>query len=186
MGIRIGYARVSTNGQSLELQREALTKSGCEELFEEKLSGKQAGNRPQLQAAMKFIRKGDILVVTKLDRLARSMTDLWALITKLEEKSAHLEVLQQPEINTTKREGKLIVSLLGYVAETERQLILERTAEGRARAKAAGKHMGRRPSLSDKQLSGLKKDAAKWEGSMAELGKKYGISRASVYRLLAT
>lgn len=184
--MKVGYARVSTTGQSLEGQIASLQAEGCEKLFEEKLSGKSADTRPQLQAAIQWCRKGDVLVCTKLDRLARSMIDLWDIVTKLEGKETALRVLDQPLIDTSKPEGKVVLSLLGYVAETERQLINERTAQGRERAKAKGVQFGRKAALSDKQLAELRAEAIGWTGAMADLGKKYGVSRASVYRLIAT
>ena len=185
--MNVGYARVSTTGQSLAVQLEALKKAGCkpDDIFQEKKSGKTAAGRPQLEAALKFVRKGDTLIVTKLDRLARSVYDLHKIAQQLKEKQADLVVLDQGDINTTTKYGKLIFTILGAVAELERDLILERTAEGRAKAKAAGVHMGRRATLSPAQLANLKKDAKKWGGTMAELGEKYGLSRASVYRLVA-
>lgn len=186
MGIKVGYARVSTTGQSLPAQNEALTKAGCEEIFAEKKSGKQANSRPQLDAVLKYIRKGDTLVVTKLDRLARSVYDLHKIAQMLKDKEADFKVLDQAEMDTSTKYGKLVFTIVGAVAELERDLILERTAEGRAKAKAAGKHMGRYPALTPAQITDLKADAEVWEGSMAELGQKYGISRASVYRLKAT
>jgi DNA invertase Pin-like site-specific DNA recombinase len=183
--MKIGYARVSTTGQSLEAQLAALQAEGCEEIFQEKLSGKSADTRKQLKAALVMCRKGDILISTKVDRLARSMTDLWDIVSTLEGKKAALKILDQPLIDTTRPEGKVVVTLFSYVAETERQLILERTAQGRERAKAKGVRFGRKATLTPKQLQSLQKDAQGWEGSMAELGKKYQLSRSSVYRLLS-
>lgn len=184
--MKVGYARVSTTGQSLEVQLEALKKAGCtrDSIYQEKLSGKSADGRPQLQAALKFIRKGDTLVVTKLDRLARSVYDLHKIAQQLKEKAADLIVLDQADIDTTTKYGKLIFTILGAVAELERDLILERTAEGRVKAKAAGVHMGRRSKLTADEVVELKKVAKKWKGTKAELGEKYGLSRASVYRLI--
>lgn len=167
--MKIGYARVSTTGQSLEAQLAALEAEGCEEIFQEKLSGKSVDTREQFHSAIQMCRKGDVLICTKLDRLARSMVDLWDTVTKLEAKKASLKVLDQPLIDTTKPEGKVVLSLLGYVAETERQLILERTAQGRERAKQKGVQFGRKAVLTDKQLDALKADAVGWSGSMAEL-----------------
>ena len=183
MGIKIGYARVSSTGQSLEVQKELLIKAGCEKMFQETRSGKQGQDRPKLKEALNFIREDDTMVVTRLDRLARSVYDLHRIAQELKDKGAGLIAINQPEIDTTTKYGKLVFTILGGVAELERDLILERTAEGRARAKAAGKHLGRRPTLSPVQIAALKKDAAKWKGSASELGEKYGISRASVYRL---
>ncbi len=184
--MKIGYARVSTSGQSLESQVAALESAGCEEIFREKLSGKSAEARVQLQAALAMCRKNDVLVTTKLDRLARSMVDLWNIINRLEQKKCALTVLDQPLIDTTKPEGKVVVSLLAYVAETERNLILERTASGRTRAKERGVKFGRKASLSSVQLDALKQEAAQWKGSVSELGRKHGLSRSSVYRLLGS
>jgi DNA invertase Pin-like site-specific DNA recombinase len=184
--LKIGYARVSTSGQSLESQVAALESAGCEEIFREKLSGKSAEARVQLQAALAMCRKNDVLVTTKLDRLARSMVDLWNIINRLEQKKCALTVLDQPLIDTTKPEGKVVVSLLAYVAETERNLILERTASGRTRAKERGVKFGRKASLSSVQLDALKQEAAQWKGSVSELGRKHGLSRSSVYRLLGS
>lgn len=183
--MKIGYARVSTKSQSLETQLAALTAEGCEEIFQEKLSGKSADTRQQLQAAIQMCRKGDVLICTKLDRLARSMIDLWDIVSKLEEKQTSLKVLDQPLIDTTKPEGKVVISLLGYVAETERQLITERTTQGRVLAKEKGVKFGRKAFLNAKELGALRAEAANWNGSMTDLGKKYGLSRSSVYRLLS-
>lgn len=183
--MKIGYARVSTSGQSLEAQVAALEAEGCEEIFKERQSGKSADTRKEFQAALAMCRKGDILIATKIDRIARSMIDLWDTIGKLEQKRAALKILDQPLIDTSKTEGKVVVTLLGYVAETERQLINERTATGRTRAKAKGVRFGRKAVLNEKQLISLRNDAKVWGGSKADLGKKYGLSRSSVYRLLA-
>lgn len=184
--MKIGYARVSTTGQNLESQLAALQAEGCEETFQEKLSGASVDARMQLKAALQMCRKNDVLVTTKLDRLARSMIDLWDIISKLETKKCALKVLDQPLIDTTRPEGKVVISLLGYVAETERQLILERTTQGRHRAKERGVQFGRKATLSESQLQSLKAEAGDWGGSMSDLGRKYGLSRSSVYRLLGT
>lgn len=183
--MKIGYARVSSLGQSLEAQIAALEAEGCEEIFQEKQSGKSIETRKEFQAALAMCRKDDIFIATKIDRIARSMVDLWSTIEKLDKKKASLKILDQPLIDTTKTEGKVVVTLFGYVAETERQLILERTAQGRARAKDKGVKFGRKKILNDKQLLLLQEEAREWRGSMTELGLKFGLSRSSVYRLLA-
>lgn len=182
--MKIGYSRVSTSSQSLESQIAALEAEGCEEFFSEKLSGKSADTRKELQEAIKLCRRGDVLVATKVDRLARSMSDLWDIVCKLEKRNAALKILDQPLIDTTKPEGKVVVTLFSYVAETERQLILERTTLGRERAKAKGVKFGRKATLTVKQLDLLKAEASEWQGSKADLGRKYGLSRSSIYRLL--
>lgn len=183
--MKIGYARVSTTGQSLDIQLEALRLEGCEDIYQEKESGKTVDNRDQLVAALKFARKGDILIVTKLDRLARSLSDLWSIVNELGLKGVDLKVIEQPLIDTSKPEGKLILTMFGYVAETERNLILERTANGRAKAMSKGVKFGAKAKLSDSQLDTLKTEFAAWQGSKSELATKYGISRASLYRLVS-
>jgi len=182
--MKVGYARVSTVGQSLESQIESLTKEGCERIFEEKASGKSSDNRVQLQAALDFVRSGDVLVITKLDRLARSMIDLNLIAKKLKDKGVGLKALDQPEIDTTSAIGELLFNILGAVASFERALINERTTEGRAKAKVKGVKFGAKAKLSDKQLEALKSEFDTWEGSKAELAEKYKISRASLYRLV--
>lgn len=183
--MKIGYARVSTLGQSLENQLESLAKEGCDKIFQEKASGKSADNREQLQLALDFVRAGDVLIITKLDRLARSMIDLGAISKTLKDKGVGLKALDQPEIDTTSAIGELLFNILGSVASFERSLINERTAEGRAKAKSKGVKFGAKAKLSVSQLVNLKNEFASWEGNKTELADKYGISRASLYRLVA-
>lgn len=182
--MKVGYARVSTIGQSLESQVEILTKEGCEKIFEEKASGKSADDRLQLQMALDYVRDGDVLVITKLDRLARSMIDLGLIAKKLKEKKVGLKATNQPEIDTTTSTGEFLFNILGSVAAFERALINERTAEGRLRAKIKGVKFGAKAKLSDSQIAALKADAATFEGSKVELATKYGIARATLYRLI--
>lgn len=181
----VGYARVSSTGQKLDIQLDLLAKAGCEQVYQEKESGKSASNRHQLQEAIRFVRKGDCIVVTKLDRLARSMSDLWKLVMELESKGAALRVINQPEIDTTTKHGKVIITLLGYLADTERDMILSRTAEGRAKAVAAGRRMGRKPTLTDSTIKAIRKDKEQGKLSGSEIAAKHGISRSHLYRLLA-
>jgi DNA invertase Pin-like site-specific DNA recombinase len=185
MGEVIGYARVSTTGQSLETQLDLLNKSGANQVFSEKASGKSTEKRPELDKALTYLRKGDILIVTKLDRLARSVLDLHTIAKKLEEKGVDLRVLDQPELDTTSKTGKLLFSLLGAVGEFERALILERTQEGRDLAKAKGVRFGRKPSVAPDQASKMRAQAAHWQGSKADLAKSFGVSRATLYRVLS-
>lgn len=184
--MKVGYARVSTTGQSLEVQLDALQSAGCEKVFKEKQSGKTADDREELNSALEYVREGDVLVCTKLDRLARSMSDLWAIITKLESKGVGLKVLDQPLIDTTTREGKLVVTMFGYVAETERSLILERTNEGRAKAKAKGVRFGRKQKLDESKLRLVIDDFRQGRLSAQDLAEKHGISRSTLYRHMAT
>jgi DNA invertase Pin-like site-specific DNA recombinase len=180
----VGYARVSTVGQSLENQLEALKQAGCTKIFEEKASGKSAETREQLKAALEFVREGDVLVITKLDRLARSMGDLAEISNKLKRKGVGLKAVDQAEIDTTSAIGELLFNVLGAVASFERSLINERTAEGRAKAKSRGVKFGAKAKLSDAEVKSLKSDFVTWEGTKESLAVKYGISKASLYRLV--
>ncbi len=146
MSHAICYARVSSTGQKLDVQRELLEKEGCKHFFEEKVSGKDR-NRPELTLMLKTIRKGDVVVVTKLDRLARSMSDFWNIYDEIKEKGASLKVLNMG-LDTNSSQGRLMLGILSSVAEFERELIAERRADGIARAKAEGKHLGR-PKMTD-------------------------------------
>ena len=142
----IGYARVSSTGQKLEVQRELLEKEGCNSIFEEKLSGKNL-ERPELVLLLRTVRKSDTVVITKLDRLARSMSDFWNVYDQIKEKGASLKILNMG-LDTNSSQGRLMMGVLSSVAEFERELIKERQADGIAKAKAAGKHLGR-PRLTD-------------------------------------
>ena len=181
--MKIGYARVSTTGQDYETQINKLRVEGCEEIFSEKQSGKSAENREQLQAALKYARKGDVLVITKLDRLARSMGDLWQIVRELDSKGVGFKVLDQTGMDTTTPTGKLMFNILGSIAEFERDLINARTAEGRQAAKAKGVKFGRKEKLTSEQVEALQADVKAGILSMQAIGDKYGIARNSVYRL---
>lgn len=183
--MKVGYARVSTLGQSLANQLESLTKEGCEKIFEEKASGKSADDREQLQMALDFVRAGDVLVITKLDRLARSMIDLGLIAKRLKDKGVGFKAIDQSGIDTTTATGELLFNILGSVAAFERALINERTAEGRVKAKAKGVKFGAKPKLSPSEIASLKAELELFEGSKTELASKYGISRASLYRVVA-
>lgn len=185
MKVKIGYARVSTLGQSLESQIESLTKEGCKKIFQEKASGKSADDREQLQLALGYVREGDVLVVTKLDRLARSMIDLGLIAKRLKDEGVGLKAIDQSGIDTTTATGELLFNILGSVAAFERALINERTAEGRLKAKAKGVKFGAKAKLSEKEVASLKSDLVLFKGSKSELANKYGISRASLYRIIA-
>lgn len=181
-GLRIGYARVSTQGQSLDNQVERLTASGCEKLFTEKYTGARS-DRKQLEAVLEYVREGDALVVTKLDRLARSAVDLGQIARKLESKGVDLVVLDQ-QIDTTTPTGKLMFTMIGAFAEFERDLIRERCQEGIAKAKDKGVKFGRPEKLSADQIQSMKLEFAAGKLSRKELADKYGVSRSSLYRLV--
>lgn len=180
-GQMIGYARVSTQNQSLDNQKHRLTAYGCEKLFTEKYSGAKS-DRAQLKAALDYVREGDALIVTKLDRLARSAVDLGKIAEQLQRKGVDLVVLDQ-DINTTTPTGKLMFTMIGAFAEFERDLINERCKEGIAKAKERGVKFGRRCKLSDKQLVEMKAEFKAGVIGKTELAAKYGISRPSLYRL---
>ncbi len=176
---KVGYARVSSMGQSLEVQLEKL--KHCDKLFQEKKSGK-TGNRPQLKACLEYVREGDTLIVTKLDRLARSTRDLLNMVDTLQEKGVELRVLDQ-NIDTGTSTGKLMLTMLGAIAEFENDLRRERQADGIALAKEKGIRLGRKATLSAGQLEELRRKRA--EGvKIKDLMARYGLSKASVYRLL--
>lgn len=179
--MKIGYARVSTTGQTLDAQIAALEAAGCEKLFREQRSGKSSAERLELQAALDYVREGDTLIVTRLDRLARSVLDLHQIVQRLTRKSVDLVVLLQ-HIDTTTPAGRLTFSLLGAIAEFERELISERAAEGRARAKQRGVQFGRRPK--DVDLTSIHAAIAAGTQSKAAVAKQHGVSRATLYRLL--
>jgi DNA invertase Pin-like site-specific DNA recombinase len=177
----VGYARVSSAGQSFELQEEALKAAGCEKVFAEKRSGTSTGGRDALVDALDFVREGDTLVVTRLDRLARSSQDLHNIIAGLTKKGAKFQCLQQAGVDTISGMGKLVLAILGAVAEFEGDIRKERQREGIEKAKAAGVYRGRKPSVDKSRVEDLR---AKGLGPSA-IAKELGIGRTSVYRALA-
>ena len=140
--MKLGYARVSTEDQNLDGQRQRLSAAGCEKLFEEKLSGAKR-NRPKLEKLIEHLRKGDVLVVTRLDRLARSTSELLRIAERLTEKSAGLQSLDEPWADTTSPSGRMVMTIFAGIAEFERTLIISRTNDGRVAAKARGVTFGR-------------------------------------------
>lgn len=181
-GMRIGYARVSSSGQKLDLQLERL--ADCDRIFHEKVSGKSVKNRPELHNALDFVRDGDVFVVTKLDRLARSVVDLANIVQRLEVKNVDLVVLDQG-IDTTSIYGRLQFNILAAIGEFERGIIRERSYEGRLRAMARGVKFGAKPKLTNAELTQLVDDYETPGCSKTEIAEHYGISRSSVYRLYA-
>ncbi|KAB0668761.1 recombinase family protein [Aeromonas veronii] len=174
----IGYARVSTTGQSLEQQLTALAE--CEKVFQEKISGSKT-DRPQLQAMLEFVRSGDVLKVTKLDRLARNTRHLLGITDQLHAKGVTLQI-QNLGIDTATPTGKLMLTMIGAIATFEREIMLERQAEGIAIAKLKGKYKGRKPITSDKVDEVLQMLEQKTSKKM--IAKTVGISEATLYRIL--
>ena len=177
----IGYARVSSTGQSLEVQQDQLGTAGCEKVFAEKRSGTSMTGRQALGDAIEFAREGDTLIVTRLDRLARSGSDLQNIVARLNAKGVGFRCLQQGAVDTTTGMGKLVLGILGAVAEFEADIRKERQLEGIAKAKEAGVYKGRKPTVNVEAVKALKV-AGK---GPAEIAKELGIGRASVYRALA-
>ena len=182
----IGYARVSSTGQSLDVQIDKLTKYGCTEpgaeIYQEKKSGSKAENRTELKACLKHLRKGDSLVITKLDRLARSTYDLTKIAKDLEDRQIDLFVLDQA-IDTSTPTGKLLFNMLGSIAEFENAIRKERQTDGIAKAQELGIKFGAKPKLTQEQITELK--AKRKSGVMIkDLMQEYGLSKSSIYRQL--
>lgn len=148
----IGYARVSTDDQTLDQQRAALKVAGCKRVYEEKASGAKR-DRPQLAALFDQLRAGDVVTITRLDRLARSTRDLLDIAERLDEAEAGLRSLAEPWADTTSPAGRMVLTVFAGIAEFERSLIHERTSSGRAIAKAKGVRFGRPPALSAEQIT---------------------------------
>jgi DNA invertase Pin-like site-specific DNA recombinase len=179
--MKIGYARTSTTEQTagFEAQVRELKNAGCEKLFKEQVSS--VGERGQLALALEFIREGDTLVVSKLDRLARSIPHLSEITRALEGKKANLQVLAMG-LDTSTATGRLMLNVIGSVAQFEREMMLERQREGIAKAKAEGKYKGRAPTARSKTTDVV---ALKQQGlGGTEIARRLGIGRASVYRIL--
>jgi DNA invertase Pin-like site-specific DNA recombinase len=180
----VGYARTSTLDQTagLDAQHRELEQAGCEKVFTEQVSSVDVRQREKLAEALEFIREGDTLVVTKLDRLARSVAHLMEILEAVAAKGAALRILSMG-IDTGTATGKLMLTILGGVAEFEREIMLERQREGIAKAKAAGKYKGRAPTARAK-ADDVKALRAEGVGA-TEIARKLNIGRASVYRILA-
>jgi DNA invertase Pin-like site-specific DNA recombinase len=179
----IGYARVSTHEQTLNLQRDALTKEGCAKIFTDTASGAKT-ERKGLDEALSYVRKGDTLVVWRLDRLGRSLPHLITTLTGLEERGIGFKSLTE-NIDTTTSGGKLIFHIFGALAEFERNLIRERTTAGLLAARARGKKGGRPQALTSKQL-GIARDLYEKRHPIVEICRTLKISRATMYRALKT
>jgi DNA invertase Pin-like site-specific DNA recombinase/predicted nucleotidyltransferase len=177
-----GYARVSTDGQTLDSQDEALKAAGCEKIFREKISGARA-DRPQLSRLLAVIDSGDVLLITRLDRLARSTRDLLNIVDSLAQRGAGFRSLGDPWADTTTPHGRLMLTVLAGLAEFERELIRARTGEGRTRAKARGVHMGRPPKLTPVQRREGLQALASGEATQADLVRRFNVSKSTISRL---
>jgi len=180
--VLVGYARVSTQDQKPALQRDALTATGCEKLFEETASGAQR-DRPQLQAAIDYMRAGDTLVVWKLDRLARSMKQLIETVEGLDARGIGFRSLTEA-IDTTTPGGKLVFHIFGALAEFERSIIRERTKAGLASARARGRLGGRPPALSPEDLAAARALLSDPEITVDAVARRLGVAPSTLYRHL--
>lgn len=180
--MKVGYARVSTKDQTLDVQLSTLAEAGCELFFEEKISG-AAKKRPQCETMLEQLRKGDVVVVTKLDRLARSTAELLRIAEALNEKSAGLQSLDEPWADTTTPAGKMIMTVFGGIAEFERSLIFTRTQEGREAAQARGVPFGRPSKLRQDQKE-VVRDLVKNGQSIASVARTFNVHPATIYRCL--
>ena len=180
MSKRIGYARVSTDDQNLDLQRDALTRSGCAPIYEETASGKSA-TRIELEHCRKALRSGDTLVVWRLDRLGRSLSDLVKIIGNLERDGITFESLSE-KIDTSSASGKLQFHVFAALAEFERNVIRERTMAGLSAARARGRVGGRKPKLAEKQIREIKALLSDPAARVKDIAQRYGVSRATLYK----
>lgn len=179
--MKIGYARVSSIGQSLDLQVKALKDAGCEKIFSEKVSAAK-GQRKEFDSMMEFAREGDQVMATRLDRLSRSSIELQNTAKTLENKKIDLRVLEQ-DIDTSNPSGKLLFNMIGIVAEFERDMINERAAEGRKAAMKKGVKFGRKKVLDSSEIDDIRVMAS--EGiAKNDIAKKFNISRSTVYRTI--
>jgi len=176
---KIGYARVSTTDQDTALQVATLRAAGCEVVREEKASGTITEGRTELQTILEFLRPGDVLTVTRIDRLARSIADLQTIVRTIRDKGAALACTEQP-VDTSTAAGKAFLDMLGVFAEFETNLRRERQMEGIAKAKAAGVYTGRKPTIDPGEVRALRAEGL----GATEIAKRLGIGRASVYRVL--
>src|ERR1700732_43159 len=172
---RLGYARVSTYGQTLDAQLEQLRANGCARIFGEKVTGPRADRR-ELLKLLKAIIPGDIVTVTRIDRLARSTFDLFAIVKQIVDAGGQFRSLAEPWADTATSTGRVMIAVLGGLADVERDLIRTRTAEGRSRAKARGQHMGRPPRLTVAQKVEARRRRAQG-ATLAELARSYDVSQ---------
>src|ERR1700751_4629408 len=176
-----GYARVSTLGQTLAAQLEQLRAAGCCKVYREKASGARADRR-QLQRLLKTLSKGDTIIVTRIDRLARSTFDLFAIIQRIVDSGANFRSLAEPWADTSTSTGRLMIAVLGGLADVERDLIRTRTAEGRARAKGRGGKLGPKFKLTPSQRKDALARLAAGESSTA-IGRLLNVSHTTILRL---
>ena len=180
----LGYARVSTEDQNLDLQRTALREAGCDRIYEEKLSG-ASRNRPELARLLDHLRRGDVVVVARLDRLARSTRDLLDIAELIKDAEAGLRSLGEPWADTTSPAGRMVLTVFAGIAEFERALLHQRTGAGRAAARARGVRFGRPPKLTAEQV-GLARRLIEEGAAVRETARILKVHAATLYRALET
>jgi len=177
----LGYARVSTYGQTLDAQLEQLRAEGCSRIYREKVTDARADRR-ELLKLLEGLAPGDVVTVTRIDRLARSTFDLFAIVTQIVDAKAQFRSLAEPWADTGTSTERLMIAVLGGLADVERDLIRTRTAEGRSRAQKRGQHMGRPPKLTEAQRAEARRRRA--EGAtLAELARSYHVGKSTISRL---
>lgn len=179
----VGYARVSSVGQSLDVQLDKLKAAGCTRIYSEKRSGRQADSRPELQACLQFLRDGDTLVISRLDRMARSVLDLAKIAELLKKKGVALRVVDQA-IDTSTPEGKLMFALLSGFAEFENDIRAERQSDGIAKAKEKGVTFGRKRALTEQQCERIRTLRQEEKFSVLQLAERFNVGPATIYRAL--
>ena len=179
----VGYARVSSSGQDLAVQLEKLEGAGCDKVFKEKRSGVDAG-RPELKRCLEYLREGDALLVTKIDRLARSTSDLYRIVLQLADKEVSFKVVDDPSIDTSSRTGKLIMGILALISEFENDIRRERQMDGIKKARERGTRFGRKPLLVPETIQNVRK-LRKAGKTVPEIMRQTSLSKASVYRALS-
>lgn len=179
----VGYARVSSHGQSLEVQREKLKALGVEKCFEEKRSGADS-ERQELKRCLEYLREGDTLIVTKIDRMARSAGDFHKIMQALADKGIIFKAIDDPEADMTKRSGKLLLGILALIAEFENDIRKERQLDGIARAKKRGVKFGRKRKVTEKVAEEIRSMRTRQKLTVPEIMRAKQLSKAAVYRAL--
>ena len=181
---RIGYGRVSTMDQHLDAQQDALLAAGADKLFVEKITGTKA-SRPELDKALEYLREGDTLVITRMDRLGRSAKDLLTIVSTLEALGVDLEILEQ-NIDTKTPEGKLFFTMVAGFAEFEHSMMVARTKEGLAAARARGRVGGRKPKMTATKVDEAKRLYGEGNLTVQEIAELLGVSRPTIYRAVGS